>query len=335
MSRESTPRQDGFSMPPEWGEHSATLIAWPTRVRASIWDGAFDRALNDYATIVGAIAEFEPVLLVVHPEQTAEARRYCTSAIEVLPMEIDDSWLRDNGPIFVQTTKGENAIVDFGFNGWGNKYNPWNLDTTVPERLAAYFGVQRYKAPMVLEGGSFFVDGEGTLFTTEQCLLHPNRNPHLDQSEIEKILSDYVGIDVVVWLDRGHHMDRDTDGHIDGIFQVLAPGKVILHLPDEGDPSHAAMQENRRRLEAAANVVGRKLSIIAFDPGESVIAPLNFYLCNGAAIVPTAGDESDDAVLRQLRNALPDRELVPVPGSTLLVGGGGPHCITQQVPIGV
>jgi agmatine deiminase len=189
---------------------------------------------------------------------------------------------------------------------------------------------------MVLEGGSFFVDGEGTLITTEQCLLHPNRNPTMTRDDIERTLRDYLGVDTIVWLGRGHHLDRDTDGHVDGIAQYVRPGVVILHVPaDPRDPDHEDARENVRRLREARDARGRSFEVIQFEPGRSEAAGLNLYLCNGGAIVPTDGTGADEHVLAQIRAAFPDREIVPVPGRTLLEGGGGPHCITQQLPVGV
>lgn len=322
-------------MPAEWDQHAATLISWPTTQRAAIWDGDFEQAMADYAEVAAAIIQFETVVLLVHPEQMGQARRRCPSSIEILEMEIDDSWIRDNGPIFVKDHVGRVAAIGFQFNAWGEKYSPWGADAEVPKRLASHFGVPLYQAPMVLEGGAFFVDGEGTLLTTEQCLLHPNRNPGLDRSQIQAILSDYLGVDRVVWLDRGHHLDRDTDGHIDGILQYLGPGRVILHRPLRPDPSAQPMTDNRRRLENATDTAGRTFEVVDFHPGTTTIAPLNFYLCNGGVIVPTEGGPADREVLEQIGAALPDRSVVPVPGRTLLQGGGGPHCITQQIPVGI
>jgi len=330
----STPRGDGLAMPAEWAPHAATYMAWPTRL--DLWGDLFEDAKLDYAEVANAIAAFEPVVMVANPEQVEEARAYLAGDVEILPIPIDDSWIRDNGPIFVTDGNGGVALVHFRFNSWGEKYLPYDRDAEVPERLAAHLGMRSYEAPMVLEGGSFFVDGEGTLLTTEQCLLHPNRNPGMDREQIEQTLRDYLGIDVVVWLGKGHHLDRDTDGHVDAIAQYVRPGVVLLHVPaDPQDPDHESGRDNLERLRAARDARGRAFEVLEFEPGASVAAGLNLYLCNGGAIVPTDGADSDDPVLEQIQAAFPEREIVPVPGETLLEGGGGPHCITQQLPVGV
>ena len=258
--------------------------------------------------------------------------------VEILELPIDDSWMRDNGPIFVTDGKGGVALVRFRFNSWGEKFLPYDKDAEVPARLAAHLGMRSYEAPMVLEGGSFFVDGEGTLLTTEQCLLHPNRNPDLSREQIEGILRDYLGLDVIVWLGRGHSTDRDTDGHIDGILQYVTPGVVMLLAPaDPSDPDHGSGQENLARLREARDAKGRAFEVIVFDPGPpNGLSYMNFYLPNGGVVVPTVGRPlEDDPALEQIRAAFPDREVVAVSGWTIHEGGGGPHCITQQLPVGV
>ncbi len=182
-------------MPAEWAPHQATLMEWPTITRTAFWGALFDRAKADWATMANAVAAFEPVVMVVDPEQATEARSMCGEGVEILPIPIDDSWMRDNGPIFVTDASGGVALVHFRFNSWGNKYLPFDRDAEVPKHIASHLGMRRYEAPMVLEGGSFFVDGEGTLLTTEQCLLHPNRNPDMTREQIEHTLGEYLGVD--------------------------------------------------------------------------------------------------------------------------------------------
>jgi agmatine deiminase len=186
----STPREDGFAMPAEWAPHQACLMEWPTRTRAELWGELFEEAKREYATVARAIAAFEPVIMVADPAQAGEAHDHCGAGIEILPVPIDDSWMRDNGPIFVADPRGRLALVHFEFNAWGERYLPYDRDALVPAAIAAHLGVRRYAAPFVLEGGSIFVDGEGTLLTTEQCLLNPNRNPALSRAGIERGLRD-------------------------------------------------------------------------------------------------------------------------------------------------
>jgi agmatine deiminase len=332
----STPREDGLRMPAEWAPHQATLMEWPTITRAEFWGDLFESAKADFATMANAVAAFEPVVMVSDPSQAAEARAMCGEGVEILPIPIDDSWMRDNGPIFVTDEHGGIALVHFRFNSWGEKYLPFDRDAKVPERVAAHLGMRRYEAPMILEGGSFFVDGEGTLLTTEQCLLHPNRNPTMPRAQIEQTLGDYLGVERVIWLGQGHPLDRDTDGHIDAIAQYLRPGVILLDAPsDPTDPYHVAGSDNLTRLRAAHDSAGRPIEVVVFEAGTpSSTAYMNHYLVNGGVIVPADGEPNDDAALAQLRDAYPDRELVAVPGKTILAGGGGPHCITQQIPVG-
>jgi len=332
----TTPREDGFAMPAEWAPHQACLMQWPTVARQYIWAGMFDDARREYAAVARAIAAFEPVIMVADPGQASEARDHCGTAVEILPVPIDDSWIRDNGPVFVRGPHGQLALVHFRFNAWGGRYPPWDRDAAVPAAVAAHLGMRRYPAPFVLEGGSFFVDGEGTLITTEQCLLNPNRNPGLSRGDIERGLADFLGAEVVVWLGLGHSCDRDTDGHVDGIAQYLRPGTVMIHAPGgPADPDHDRGRENVRRAAQATDAAGRRLEVIELDCGSpGGISYMNFYLPNGAAVVPLAGAPEDEAALAQIAAAFPDRQIVPVPGATLNQGGGGPHCITQQVPAG-
>jgi agmatine deiminase len=333
----STPREDGFAMPAEWEPHEACLMEWPTRTRAELWGDRFEEAQRDYAAVANAVAAFEPVVMVCDPDQREDARARLGEGVELLPLPIDDSWMRDNGPIFVRDVAGRVALVHFGFNSWGGKYAPWDRDAEVPRHIASHLGMRRYRTSQVLEGGSFFVDGEGTLLTTEQCLLNPNRNPAMSREQIEQGLRDYLGVETIVWLGNGHSTDRDTDGHIDGILMYVGPAKVALLAPeDPADPDHGSGRENVARLEAARDARGRTYEVITFETTPPGVVPyLNVYLANGGAIVPVAERPEDEQALEQVAKLFPDRDVVPVPGNCLTFGGGGPHCITQQQPRGV
>jgi agmatine deiminase len=336
-----TPRTDGLSMPPEFGEHQACLMAWPTTTRKDFWGEFFDAAKDDYATVARAIAAFELVTMICEPGRAGEVRDRCGSEVDVLELPIDDSWIRDNGPIFVTDRAGGVAIVDFAFNSWGEKYAPWDKDAAVTARLATYFGMRRYATDFVLEGGSFFVDGEDTVITTEQCLLHPNRNPGLTREDIERRLREYLGVETVIWLQAFE--DRDTDGHVDGIAQVVRPGTIVLETPtDPSNHNFEHAKRNAERLEQVKDARGRSLEVLGLEPTAWVrVGPLdveipyaNFYLPNGGVIVPTGGVRQDEEAIERLSAIFPDRRVVPVPGALLEFGGGGPHCITQQVPAG-
>jgi agmatine deiminase len=320
--------------PAEWEPHERTVMGWPCRLE--LWGEAIEQARADYAAVANAIAAFEPVTMIANPgEDPARARAACGDGVEIVELPLDDSWLRDCGPIYVYGDDGRRIAVHFRFNAWGEKFPLWDRDAAVGGLIAERLGDEVRPAPIVLEGGSILTDGAGTLLTTEQCLLNPNRNPSLAREEIERALRDHLGVERIVWLGRGLVEDRDTDGHVDLIASFVRPGQALLQTVDPGNPNYENCEENRARLHAAGiDVV--ELPYLPYDTvaGETIAASyLNFYLCNGAAVVPVSGAPTDPAALAIIDRAYPDREVVPVPGAVLAYGGGGPHCITQQVPI--
>jgi agmatine deiminase len=321
-------------MPAEWAPHERTIMGWPCR--RELWGEQLGHAKADYAATANAVAAFEPVTMVcATAEDAAEALAALTGDVEVLELAIDDSWLRDSGPIFVLDDDGRRAGVHFGFNSWGEKFTPYDADAAAGGLLIDRLGDRRYDAPFVLEGGSVAVDGEGTLLTTEQCLLHPNRNPTMTREEIEQGLRDFLGAEQVVWLGQGLAEDKDTDGHVDLVAAFTRPGEVLLQSTPPRTPSSERMADNHSRLIAAGlDVVDFPILPTLEVGGEQVaVGHLNFYLCNGAAIVPVAGLNTDAEALERIGAAYPDREVVGVPGGVIAFGGGGPHCITQQVPV--
>jgi agmatine deiminase len=318
-------------MPAEWETHAACLMQWPTRVE--LWGDRFGEALADYATVAKAISRFEPVIMVCAPGHAATVREMCGDAVRTLEIPIDDSWARDSGPIFVHDEEGDPVVVSFRFNAWGNRWHPHDADAALAARIGDWLGLEVVRAPLVLEGGAFLVDGAGTLITTEQCLLNPNRNPHLDRDQIEQLLRQYLGVSTIVWLPYGQSTDvgpEGTDGHVDAVAQYVAPGRVLLEVAsDPASPDH------ERGLANLAVLVGAGLEVDILDPGPDPLVPYaNHYLANGAVVVPVAG-VGDEGPLARLAEIYPDREIVPVPGTVVAFGGGGPHCITQQIPLGV
>jgi agmatine deiminase len=320
--------------PAEWEAHERTLMGWPCRVE--LWGETLEQARLDYAAVANAIAEFEPVTMIANPgEQAIQARAACSASVEITELPLDDSWLRDCGPIYVRDGEpGERVAVHFGFNAWGEKFSGWDHDAAVGALIAERLGDRLREAPLVLEGGSVHGDGAGTIITTEQCLLHPSRNPQLSREQIESALLDFLASKRVVWLGRGLLEDRDTDGHVDLIAAPAPDGRVLLQTVPQDNPNYGNCQENAERLRAAG------LEVIALPhlpytevAGERVaVSYLNLYLANGSAIIPVCGDDGDEAALAIIAQAFPGRELVTVPGGVLAYGGGGPHCITQQVP---
>jgi agmatine deiminase len=272
--------------------------------------------------------------MIVDPSQESQARPFLGAAVDLLPIPIDDSWIRDSGPIVVTDGRGGRALVDFRFNGWGGRYQPYDRDDALPAALAAHLGLPRYEAPLVLEGGAITVDGQGTLLTTASCLLNVNRNPGVAREDVDAVLRNYLGAASVIWFAHGWSQTRDTDGHIDGIAIFTKPGELLLLDPaDPTDPDAALAAANRGVLAATPDSRGRTVYVMSLDPGAVVDIPYaNIYVANGVAIVP-GGTSSDEVVRDQIAKAFPDREIVQVPARTLHEGGGGPHCITQQVPV--
>ena len=320
-------------MPAEWAPHERTLMAWPARL--GLWGSQLAQAKADYAATATAVASFEPLTMVCADESAAaEARAALPGEVDVIVEPIDDSWLRDSGPIFVTGSDGRRAGVHFGFNAWGEKFEPYDRDAAIGGRLVELVGDPTYRSPLILEGGSICADGEGTLMTTEQCLLHPTRNPGLSREQIEQRLIDDLGVERVVWLGQGLVEDRDTDGHVDLIAAFTKPGEVLLQTVAQGNPNFDNCRENVARLQdAGIDVVEMPHLPYTEVEGETVACGyMNFYLCNDAVIVPVCGADTDPDALSRIAESYPGREAVPVPGAVIAWGGGGPHCITQQVP---
>ncbi|MFI8360427.1 agmatine/peptidylarginine deiminase [Streptomyces sp. NPDC085612] len=330
-----------FRMPAEWSPHEGCLMAWPTRV--DLWGSVLADVKEEYAAVARAIAEFEPVTMVAPPGHGADARAHCgdEEAITVVELPLDDSWFRDSAPLFVLDGAGNRAGVDFRFNAWGRKHHPFDSDDRISGLLLDHLGIDRIASGMILEGGAVTVDGEGTLITTEQCLLHPNRNPGMSRDEIEAELKARLGVTKVIWLPYGGLLDTETDGHVDGVCAFAAPGTVVVSLPDDPDhPDHARMRANRAVLEATTDARGRRLEIIdvpqtAFTDladGTIEVSYLNYYIANGGVVVPVAGLPQDEAALAVIASAHPGRKVVGVRALAIAFGGGGVHCITQQIP---
>lgn len=336
----TSPSEAGFYMPAEWTEHSRCWMEWPCR--AELWGDHLDAARDAYAQVAKAVSDFEPVTMIANPESVAEVSLRCGSGIGTMPLPHDDSWMRDNGPTFVVDGEGAVAGVDWKFNGWG-KYEPYDKDAEVARLVLERLKMRRFEAPFVLEGGAIHVDGEGTLLTTEQCLLNPNRNPDLTRKDIERLLASYLGIQTVIWLGEGLQ-DDDTDGHVDQLACFIKPGAVLaLTSSDPQDGNYKALQDNLERLRTATDAKGRELEIIEIeqpkarktDKGRRLACSyINFYIANGGIVMPSFEDSRDDAAYDIIVKCFPDRNVVQIPALEIVYGGGGIHCITQQQPTG-
>ncbi len=337
------PLRDGLYMPAEWAPHTRTWMAWPCRLEP--WGSAEGllRARVGYSAIARAISGFEKVTMTVRSHDKDEARLALGHGIEILEVETDDSWTRDIGPIFVTDGREGVAGVHWRFNGWGNKYHPIDNDAAFGGRLIEALDMRRYDGPMVLEGGAIAVDGEGTLITTEQCLLNPNRNPNLNRQQIEERLALYLGVTKIIWLGEGLE-DDETDGHVDNIACFAGPGRVMVYTPQsKGDVNDRVMRDNFARLKSVRDARGRALEIIEVpepaprerhDGRRLDMSYINFYFANHGVVMPSFDDDLDGDALQVMRKAFPDKRVVQVPCFDIVQGGGGIHCITQQQPAG-
>ncbi|MFK8253915.1 agmatine deiminase [Ancylobacter terrae] len=358
----STPAADGFRMPAEWEPHAGTFMIWPRR--PDNWRENAAPAQAAFAAVAGAIARFEPLTMLVPPGEIARARALLPPAARLLEAPSDDSWCRDSGPSFVTDAGGRVRGVDWGFNAWGHLYEPFDQDEAVAGTILASVGAPRYRAPLVLEGGSIHVDGEGTVLTTEECLLNPNRNPHLSRGEIEQHLRDYLGVSTVIWLGAGL-VDDETNGHIDNLACFVRPGVVALTwCEDPADPQYAISRDAFARLEKARDARGRAIEVVKLplpgplhrtDAEAAGLAPIagagpeamsrgagerlgasyaNFYLGNGFLLMPRLDPRTDDEARGILAGLFPDREVIGIESREIVLGGGNIHCITQQQPAG-
>jgi len=336
-----------YKMPAEWVTHTRTFISWP--VQASMCHPEdFEAVCLGYAEIIQAIAEFELITVVANSADLEKhSGLFQNQRIECLAIEHNDAWLRDNGPTFLVNDLGDVSGVNWKFNSWGGKYAPWDLDDLVAPQILKSCGLKRFDAPLVMEGGSLHVDGEGTLLTTEECLLNPNRNPELTKEQIEAELKKFLNIRKVVWLKNGLDGD-ETDGHVDNIACFAAPGKILMQVcNDPEDPNYAITRENLKILSRETDALGRKFEVIPIQQPPKLcdtetgkrytLSYLNFYFVNGGLILPAFGGrakESDRLAAQVLGELYPERRIRMVNGMAIIREGGNVHCTTQQMPAG-
>lgn len=355
---DSTPEEDGYWMPGEYAPHAQTWILWP--IRTDIWPFGAKPAQRAFSRLAAAISEFEPVTVGVPRSQYEHARTVLGASVRIVELSYDGCWIRDTGPTTL--VNGANGVrgVDWRFNAWGGTagglYFPWDQDDLVASKILDMERLDRYRAPFVLEGGAINADGEGTLLTTEECVLNANRNGSTSRSQMERQLKAYTGSEKVIWLPRGMARD-ETGGHVDNLCAFIRPGHVALAWSDErADPQYEIGRDALAVLEKEQDAKGRRLTVhkipmpppILITPEESESvdrnertvprptgAPLpasylNFYFVNGGLIVPLFEEETDSEVLKILRGILPRRKVVGVPTRDMLMGGGNVHCNVQQ-----
>jgi len=353
---DSTPAADGYRMPAEWEPHARTWLLWPER--PDVWRCGAKIAQHTWVELATAISRFEPVSVGVNHDQFDHARAMLPSDVRVVEISQNDCWVRDSGPSFVVDDAGGVRLVDWGFNAHGFALPAWDKDDRVPRKIAEIEGVDRYRAPLILEGGSFHVDGEGTVLTTRECLGNPNRNPALDEAEIEGYLKEYLGASAVIWLERG--LDPDvTSGHVDDVAMFVRPGVVALAWTEDAtDWRHEILEEDLQILERSRDARGRAIEVykvplpaevalteqeastidivegtLPLQPGFAQAGSyVNCVLCNGGLVMPTFDDPADEIARATFQSLFPEREIVTILGREVVLAGGCFHCITQQQP---
>jgi agmatine deiminase len=332
----TTPRQAGYRVPAEWEPHAATWVAWPSH--DDLWQENLAPARAAFTRLVAAIAAGETAeVLVPDALQEAEAREMLPDArVRYHRVPFGDIWLRDTAPVFLVGPGGEGASVAFRFNGWGGKY-VLEHDDRVAEGIAAIDGRRAFAMSFVLEGGAVDFDGQGTVLTTRQCLLNPNRNGAVDEARVEGWLRDAFGVERVLWLGDGLLNDH-TDGHVDTVVRFVRPGVVVaMQARDRDDPNRAALEALVHEAEGHGLAVERIPSPGRVLDAQGRVMPAsyaNFYVCNASVVVPTYGSPWDDEAVERIGALFPGRRALGIDARAVLTGGGAFHCITQQVPMG-
>jgi len=358
--RNSTPKQDGFRMPGEFEAQEKVWMIWPER--PDNWRDGGKPAQEAFVDVAKTISKFTSMNILVSKQQFQNCRQQLPPEITVYEMSNNDAWVRDCGPAFLTNDKGQMRAVDWEFNAWGGLvdglYFPWDQDDLVAQKICEIEKIDSYRTDgFVLEGGSIHVDGQGTVLTTEMCLLSEGRNPNFSKIEIEDKLCEYLNCDKVLWLKDGIDPE-ETNGHIDDVACFVRPGEVAcIYTEDKESPFYEAAQDAYKRLSEMTDAKGRKLKVhkvccpeeavrikgefkidivegtVPREDGDVCIASyLNFLITNEGVIVPQYGDNNDKLALTQIKEIFPDKKIIGVNTIEIVYGGGNIHCITQQQP---
>jgi agmatine deiminase len=342
----NTPATQGFFFPAEWHPHKATWLSWPHKEES--WPGKIVTVYPKYCEFIKALTEGEIVRINVKDEQMAAFAKQQLQLVDVdlhrvefFEFETNDAWCRDHGPAFlINNETKQKVIVDWGYNAWGGKYPPFDLDDVIPTKIAQHYGLPVFHPGIVMEGGSVDFNGKGTVLTTTACLLNKNRNPHLNQQQIEEYLHNYYGTEQVLWLGDGIVGD-DTDGHIDDITRFVTEDTVVTVVEkNKNDENYHILQENLQQLKTMRLLNGKQLDIIELPMPDAVIhedqrlpaSYANFYIGNAAVVVPTYRCKNDDKALEILQGCFPERKVIGIDSTDIIWGLGSFHCLSQQEP---
>ncbi|GGB89808.1 agmatine deiminase [Dyadobacter sediminis] len=343
-----TPRELGFSFPAEWFPHRATWLTFPHN--DSSWQGdRLARMRPQYLAFIKAISQGENVGIIANDEnlkkeisKELDKTGVDLSRIEFIVKPTNDAWCRDHGPAFLINKKtSEKMIVNWGHNAWGGKYPPYDDDNRTPEAVAEYLDIPVVNPGIIMEGGAVEFNGAGSLLTSKSCLLNPNRNPHLNQSQIEEKLSHFYGIEQVLWVEGGIVGD-DTDGHIDDTTRFINEDTVIACVEnDRNDENYGILQTNLEMLKKMRLVNGKQLNIVEIPMPKAVVIDdfrtpgsyANFLICNAGVIVPVFNNPNDQTAIDILEKAFPDRKIIPLAATEIIWGQGSFHCLSQQEPL--
>ena len=343
-----TPASLGYRMPAEWEPHSGTWLTWPHNLET--WpDQDMQQVETEFLSIIHPLAKDESVHILVNDEKMGDSVASTLNDNNVEMKNIflhdiptNDSWIRDYGPNFIVQSDGIVATNDWDFDSWGRKYK-WELDDLAGTVIAEKLGLHHFKPEIVLEGGAIEVNGAGTCITTESCILNPNRNNGISREALETTLKNYLGVSKIIWL-HGEIQGDDTDGHIDNLARFVNPTTMVCVVEeDENDPNYPCLKKNFDRLKTATDQDDKPLEIIALpmpghigSPSERLPASYaNFYIANKSVLVPVYNQPNDKQALAILEPLFPEREIIPIPSTTLIWGLGGVHCLTKQQPAGI
>lgn len=343
MASTDTPRAGGYRWPAEWEPHQATWLAWPHNLET--WPGRFEPIPGIFTEFIRTLAQYEPVEVLAGGQQVMQQAGQSVGGVANVTLHdipTNDVWIRDYGPLFLQSSDQPPAAVNWQFNSWGGKYPPWDRDNAAGPQIVRRLGYRSFAPQVVLEGGSIDGNGAGAVLTTESCLLDPRRNATFDREQAAALLYEYCVADEVIWIAGGPMAGDDTDGHVDQLARFVSARQIVVAVEDDShDINFEPLQANRRRLEACRDANGQPYEIIPlpvplpihYNNQRVPASYCNFYIANGCVLVPQFSDRADQHALDVLKSLFPDRDVIGVACRELVWGLGALHCMTQQQPV--